>query len=155
VVFILFLFLAFLLKTIRILLFKCYLIPIILNMGKTCFLIILHFKTENQFWKFRYSFAIVGINLTHLAYNLWKDGTAKTHIYNLCYQQLQLPGPTLLHFHRFYCYLFIEFDKLWMAERPPTIMEFGRIRSLFENNIRSLLSDPQCLLKLNIPVEHV
>nr|SVE83814.1 EOG090X0AMT [Daphnia pulex] len=105
--------------------------------------------------KHGYSFAIVGINLTHLAYNLWKDGTAKTHIYNLCYQQLQLPGPTLLHFHRFYCYLFIEFDKLWMAEKPPTIMEFGRIRSLFENNIRSLLSDPQCLLKLNIPVEHV
>ncbi|XP_032784877.2 ELMO domain-containing protein 2 isoform X1 [Daphnia magna] len=102
-----------------------------------------------------YSFAIVGINLTHLAYNLWKDGTAKSHIYNICCHQLQVPGPTLLHFHRFYCYLFIEFDKLWMAEKPATIMEFGRIRSNFENEIRLLLSYPNCLFKLNIPVEHV
>nr|SVE73725.1 EOG090X0AMT [Daphnia atkinsoni] len=102
-----------------------------------------------------YSFAIVGINLTHLAYILWKDGAAKSHIYNLCCHHLQVPGPTLLHFHRFYCYLFIEFDKLWMSEKPSSIMEFGRIRSLFENDIRLLLSNPNCLLKLNIPVEHV
>nr|SVE75294.1 EOG090X0AMT [Daphnia dolichocephala] len=105
--------------------------------------------------KHGYSFAIVGINLTHLAYSLWKEGTAKTHIYNICCHQLQIPGPTLLHFHRFYCYLFIEFDKLWMSEKPPTIMEFGRIRSQFENHIRLLLSNPNCLFKLNISVEHV
>nr|SVE75925.1 EOG090X0AMT [Daphnia hispanica] len=105
--------------------------------------------------KHGYSFAIVGINLTHLAYNLWKDGTAKSHIYNLCCHQLQVPCPTLLHFHRFYCYLFIEFDKLWITEKPLTIMEFGRIRSIFENDIRLLLSNPNCLFKLNLPVEHV
>lgn len=137
------------------LLFKYCPILIIQNTGKVYFLTNSVERHIKSFSNIRYSFAIVGINLTHLAYNLWKDGTAKTHIYNICYQQLQLPGPTLLHFHRFYCYLFIEFDKLWMAEKPPTIMEFGRIRSLFENHIRSLLSDPQCLFKLNIPVEHI
>nr|SVE74349.1 EOG090X0AMT [Daphnia barbata] len=105
--------------------------------------------------KHGYSFAIVGINLTHLAYTLWRDGTAKTHVYNICCHQLQMPGPTLLHFHRFYCYLFIEFDKLWMSEKPPTIMEFGRIRSQFENHIRLLLANPNCMFKLNISVEHV
>nr|CAG4646461.1 EOG090X0AMT [Macrothrix elegans] len=31
-----------------------------------------------------YFFAIVGINLTHLAFNLWKDGSAKSHVYNAC-----------------------------------------------------------------------
>nr|CAG4637235.1 EOG090X0AMT [Ceriodaphnia reticulata]SVE73104.1 EOG090X0AMT [Ceriodaphnia reticulata] len=104
--------------------------------------------------KHGYSFAIVGINLTHLAYNLWKDGSARTHVYNIC-SQLPVPGPTLVNFHRFYCYLFIEFDKLWMAEKPPTIMEFGRIRSQFENSIRLLLANPNCVFKLNLPVEHV
>jgi len=66
----------------------------------------------------RYSFAIVGINLTHLAYNLWKDGTVKTHAYNLLNSQQFIPTvsrPAVLHFHRFYCFLFFEFDKLWMT----------------------------------------
>lgn len=102
-----------------------------------------------------YSFAIVGINLTHLAYTLWKDHSAKTHVYNLCSQQLSVAGPTLLHFHRFYCYLFVEFDKLWLAEKPASIMEFGRIRNQFEKNIRLLLANRNCIFKLNIPVEHV
>ena len=41
---------------------------------------------ERPFWtlrRFRYSFAIVGINLTHMAYKLLADGSAKSHIYNV------------------------------------------------------------------------
>nr|CAG4647275.1 EOG090X0AMT [Megafenestra aurita]SVE92557.1 EOG090X0AMT [Megafenestra aurita] len=105
--------------------------------------------------KHGYSFAIVGINLTHLAYSMWKDGSAKTHVYNLCSQQQQGSSPSLLHFHRFYCYLFVEFDKLWMNEKPASIMEFGRIRSQFEKSIRLFLFQRNCLFKLNIPIEHV
>ena len=33
--------------------------------------------------RFRYSFAIVGINLTHMAYKLLADGSAKSHLYNV------------------------------------------------------------------------
>ena len=36
------------------------------------------------FHTFRYSFAIVGINLTHMAYRLLVDGSAKTHMFNVC-----------------------------------------------------------------------
>ena len=138
--------------------FKYCHILTIQNTGSYCILLVsFDLKNLNLIFcnLFSYSFAIVGINLTHLAYSLWKDGSAKTHVYNLCSQQLPVPGPTLVNFHRFYCYLFIEFDKLWMSEKPPTIMEFGRIRNQFESNIRLLLANPNCVFKLNLPVEHV
>jgi len=34
------------------------------------------------------------------------------------------------HFHHFYCYLFVEFDKFWLSEKPRDVMEFNRIRFL-------------------------
>ena len=37
-----------------------------------------------SFLLYRYSFAIVGINLTHMAYKLLIDGSAKTHMFNVC-----------------------------------------------------------------------
>ncbi|XP_061440875.1 ELMO domain-containing protein 2 isoform X2 [Rhineura floridana] len=47
--------------------------------------------------KLGYSYAIVGINLTEMAYNLLKNGFLKTHFYNL------VPGePQLKDFHQFY-----------------------------------------------------
>nr|CAG4649558.1 EOG090X0AMT [Scapholeberis mucronata]SVE93786.1 EOG090X0AMT [Scapholeberis mucronata] len=117
--------------------------------------VVLQVLSHSHHPKYGYPFAIVGINLTHLSYSLWKDGSAKSHVYNLCCQTSSSPVPSILHFHRFYCYLFVEFDKYWMAEKPSTIMEFERIRAQFEKNIRKLLSNRNCLLKLNIPVENV
>lgn len=96
----------------------------------------------------------MGINLTHMSYTLWKDGTAKTHIYNLCHKPF-VYQPDMSHFHRFYCYLFFEFDKFWLAEKPASIMEFSRIRKIFENQIRLALADHTCTLKLNFLVEDI
>nr|CAG4643397.1 EOG090X0AMT [Ilyocryptus agilis] len=79
-----------------------------------------------------YSFAIVGINLTHLAFNLWRDGAARNHVYNLCYHQS--PSSPC-------------------RPKPANIMEFSRIRGLFEKRVRSLLADPHCIFKLNFLVE--
>lgn len=46
----------------------------------------------------RYSFAIVGINITGLTYQLLVGGHLKTHFYNV------VPGrPHLDHFHQVYC----------------------------------------------------
>lgn len=46
----------------------------------------------------RYSYAIVGINLTEMAYSLLKSGALKSHFYNA------VPGlPNIEHFHQFYC----------------------------------------------------
>jgi hypothetical protein len=61
----------------------------------------------------------------------------------------------LRHFHHFYCYLFVEFDKFWLNEKPRDVMEFNRIRDLFENNVRTLLRNKSTCLKINVAVDTV
>ncbi|KAF6206379.1 hypothetical protein GE061_017612 [Apolygus lucorum] len=97
-----------------------------------------------------YAFAIVGINLTHLAYSLLKDGSAKTHIYNACKTM-----PSLRAFHQFYCYLFYEFDRFWIESKPADVMQFTFIKDQFEKNIRDLLANPSTVFKINFVVEDV
>ena len=47
---------------------------------------------------YRYSYAIVGINLTEMAYSLLKSGVLKPHFYN------SVEGsPQMKHFHQLYC----------------------------------------------------
>ncbi|XP_078066833.1 ELMO domain-containing protein 2 [Mustelus asterias] len=94
--------------------------------------------------KIGYSYAIVGINLTEMAYSMMKSGLLKTHFYNL------VPGvPQLQHFHQFYCYLMYEFDQFWFKEEPSSIMEFNLYREQFHGRIKQLLQDPKTGLKLN------
>lgn len=88
-----------------------------------------------------YPFAILGINITDFAYNLLRDGTAKTHFYNVSHR---LPG--IDSFHHFYCYLFLEFDKFWIVSKPTDIMDFARIRQNFESVIRQSLGNKNCIL---------
>jgi hypothetical protein len=46
---------------------------------------------------YRYSFAIVGINLTHMAYSLLRDRSLRSHVYNA------VEGVPSIHiFHKFY-----------------------------------------------------
>lgn len=47
---------------------------------------------------FRYSFAIVGINITGLTYQMLIAGHLKTHFYNVVQGQ-----PQLEDFHKVYC----------------------------------------------------
>jgi len=105
----------------------------------------------------RYSFAIVGINITAMAYKLVMDGCAKSHFFNVCASSPveSERTPLLKHFHHFYSYLFVEFDKFWLSEKPKDVMEFNRIRDLFENNIRTLLEDRSAHFKINITVDTV
>ena len=63
--------------------------------------------------------------------------------------------PRLSHFHHLYCYLFVEFDKFWLSEKPANVMEFNRIRDLFENNVRATLADPEACLRINVEVDIV
>ncbi|KFP69004.1 ELMO domain-containing protein 1, partial [Cariama cristata] len=48
--------------------------------------------------KYSYSFAIVGINITDLAYNLLVSGALKTHFYNVAPE-----APTLTQFQQTFC----------------------------------------------------
>ena len=97
-----------------------------------------------------YSFAVVGINITHTAFCLMTDLTAKAHIYNSVTTR-----PTMSKFHHLYSYLFFEFDRFWLSEKPRDLMEFGRVHKKFETNIREILSDPLHKLILNVYIDTV
>ncbi|NWI55160.1 ELMD2 protein, partial [Calyptomena viridis] len=93
--------------------------------------------------KLGYSYAIVGINLTEMAYSLLKNGALKSHLYNM------VSGlPQMEHFHQFYCYLVYEFDKFWFEEEPESIMHFNQYREKFHEKIKGLLLDCNVILTL-------
>ncbi|XP_030836071.1 ELMO domain-containing protein 2-like, partial [Strongylocentrotus purpuratus] len=81
-----------------------------------------------------YSYAIVGINLTSLVYDLLKDGLLREHFYYTITGE-----PAIYHFHRIYCQVFTEFDRFWFAEKPKSVMEFGSVRDKFEKKVVGLL----------------
>ncbi|XP_006011129.1 ELMO domain-containing protein 2 [Latimeria chalumnae] len=93
--------------------------------------------------KLGYSYAIVGINLTEMAYSLLKSGALKSQFYNIVFGT-----PKLQHFHRFYCYLVYEFDKFWFQEKPESIMEFNQYREKFHEKVKGLLKDQRAVLEL-------
>lgn len=113
-----------------------------------------HVLSHSRHPHYGYSFACVGINLTHMSHRMWTDGAAKSHVYNACHQS-QAEVPDMSHFHRFYCHLFFEFDKLWLSEKPATIMDFSRVRDLFEARLRVVLADRSALLKINFTVDQI
>ncbi|MED6265653.1 ELMO domain-containing protein 1, partial [Characodon lateralis] len=88
-----------------------------------------------------YSFAIVGINITDLAYSLLVSGALKTHLYNVAPEI-----PSLQHFQQTFCYLMQEFHRFWIEEDPSDIMEFNRVRSKFHRRILRQLKNPDMAL---------
>ncbi|XP_008582654.1 PREDICTED: ELMO domain-containing protein 1 isoform X4 [Galeopterus variegatus] len=92
-------------------------------------------------YNLQYSFAIVGINITDLAYNLLVTGALKTHFYNIAPE-----APTLSHFQQTFCYLMHEFHKFWIEEDPMDIMEFNRVREKFRKRIVKQLQNPDMAL---------
>lgn len=109
-----------------------------------------HVLSHSLHPKHGYTFAIVGINLTSMAYNLLKTGAAKTHIYNISRK-----CPTIDTFHALYCYLFYQFDKYWMQCKPSSIMEFSYIQQRFEAHLMRQLADDKTYFKINLAVENV
>ncbi|XP_029353849.1 ELMO domain-containing protein 2 [Echeneis naucrates] len=95
--------------------------------------------------KLGYSYAIVGINLTEMAYSLLKSGALKPHFYNTVQS-----APELWHFHQLYCYLAYEFDKFWVEEEPESIMQFNQYREKFHNLVQTHLQDPDVSLTLTV-----
>jgi hypothetical protein len=89
-----------------------------------------------------------------MAYKLLVDGCAKGHMYNVSIGT-EDRRPRLNSFHHLYCYLFVEFDKFWLSEKPRDVMEFNRIRDLFENNVRTMLSDADTCFKINVSIDTV
>ncbi|EDW38116.1 GL12197 [Drosophila persimilis] len=101
-----------------------------------------------------YTYAIVGINLTSMAYNLVKTGQAKTHFYNVVALHKQ-DFNTIEDFHKLYCYLFFEFDRFWMESDPRNIMDFREIYQAFEITKLEALHNENTIFKTNLVVESV
>ncbi|XP_034044453.1 ELMO domain-containing protein 2 [Thalassophryne amazonica] len=92
-----------------------------------------------------YSYAIVGINLTEMAYSLLRSGALKTYFYNTV-----MDTPELRHFHQLYCYLAYEFDKFWLTEEPESIMAFNHYREKFHSKVKTQLLDRDVSLTLTV-----
>lgn len=113
-----------------------------------------HLLSHSQHPKYGYTFAVVGINITHMAWRLLQDGHAKSHFYNLL--RTGLKGyPTIEQFHQLYCYLFYEFDSYWMNAKPDNLMEFNIVQEKFERSIKKVTDRENCLFKMNLSVESV
>ncbi|XP_028966757.1 ELMO domain-containing protein 2 [Galendromus occidentalis] len=109
-----------------------------------------HVLSRSLHPKYGYSFAIVGINLTHLIHNLLRQGKLKTHLYNAMRAVVGIED-----LHKLYCYVFVEFDRLWLAEKPRDVMEFGRIRDKFEQILVERLEREDCVLSGRGTVEEI
>lgn len=107
-----------------------------------------HVLSHSHHPKYGYSFAIVGINLTSMACNLLAQGKLKSHLYNSIGGKAEMDD-----FHKVYSYLFYEFDKFWLAEKPKDIMEFNRIRDKFYEEIQARLEIPTTMLKINLAID--
>uniref|UniRef100_A0A672S5I9 ELMO domain-containing protein 1-like n=1 Tax=Sinocyclocheilus grahami TaxID=75366 RepID=A0A672S5I9_SINGR len=98
--------------------------------------------SDNPFeWFLLYSFAIVGINITDLAYSLLVSGALKTHLYNVAPEM-----PSLVHFQQTFCYLMQEFHRFWIEEDPRDIMEFNCVRTKFHKHVLKQLKNPDMAL---------
>jgi len=109
-----------------------------------------HVLSHSHHPRYGYAFAIVGINLTSMALKLLRDGSAQTHIYNS-----SKTLPTIRAFHRFYCYLFYEFDGFWIESKPSNMMEFSSIQEKFEKSIRTALTNPSTVFRINVAVDNI
>ncbi|EZA55699.1 hypothetical protein DMN91_002233 [Ooceraea biroi] len=109
-----------------------------------------HVLSHSHHPRYGYAFAIVGINLTSMALRLLRDGSAQTHVYNS-----SKTLPTIRAFHQFYCYLFYEFDGFWIESRPSNIMEFSSIQEKFEKSIRTALTNPSTVFRINVAVDNI
>ncbi|XP_034487012.1 ELMO domain-containing protein 2 [Drosophila innubila] len=101
-----------------------------------------------------YTYAIVGINLTALAFNLLRTGAAKTHFYNQVALHKQ-NFSTIEDFHKLYCYLFFEFDRFWKDSSPRNIMDFREVYQAFEITKLEALHNENTIFKTNLVVESV
>ncbi|XP_046344469.1 ELMO domain-containing protein 2-like [Haliotis rufescens] len=92
--------------------------------------------------QYGFSFAILGINFTGMCYDLLKSRKLRTHFYNLTEE-----AATMKQFNEIYCCLFHDFIQFWFKEKPRDIMEFGRLRDMFQKLLVRQLRDKHFVLR--------
>ncbi|GFS21322.1 ELMO domain-containing protein 2 [Elysia marginata] len=91
--------------------------------------------------QFGFSFSIVGINMTEMCVTLLNKRRFSSYFYSF-----EKPKPGLTDFHRIYCHIFHGFAQFWFAERPESIMEFGRVREDYLQKVNTLLDAENTVL---------
>ncbi|XP_055849772.1 ELMO domain-containing protein 2 [Episyrphus balteatus] len=107
-----------------------------------------HVLSHSMHPRFGYTFAIVGINITSMAFRMVKEGSAKTQFFNIC-----KTAPNVDHFHMFYSFLFYQFDSFWMESEPRNIMDFSTIYKNFEEWVLHALKNDDTVFNSNPLIE--
>ena len=80
-----------------------------------------------------YPFSVAGINITSFVNDLIKERVLDHLLYELSGNEVK-KGLEVLH--RFYCALFVRFNKLWIDKEPKDAMAFPMIFKTFRDSIR-------------------
>lgn len=98
--------------------------------------------------QYGFSFAIVAINITGMAFELLNKRKLRGHFYSL-----HTLEPGLSEFDKVYCYLLNEFALMWIAEKPKDIMEFSRIRDKMYRQVKVKLRSEEPKLQAAFQTE--
>ncbi|RUS82242.1 hypothetical protein EGW08_009980, partial [Elysia chlorotica] len=101
----------------------------------------MHVLSQSRHPQFGFSFAIVGINMTEMCVTLLKKRMFGSYIYSF-----EKEGSDLTDFHKIYCHIFHGFAQHWFAERPESIMEFGRVRADYLQKVEIMLGSDETVL---------
>jgi len=90
--------------------------------------------------KYGYSYAIVGINITSMTYDLVDRGLLKSQFFMFIdNNQPYCFNNYITLFNQIYSYLLSSFDEFWIKSEPENVMMFGEIRKKFEVEIEQKL----------------
>jgi len=92
--------------------------------------------------QYGFSFAIVAINITGMAFELLNNRKLRSHFYSL-----DKSVTYLSEFDKVYCYILNEFAQQWIEEKPKDIMEFSRVRDKVFKQIKVKLRSDEPILE--------
>lgn len=82
-----------------------------------------------------FPFAVAGINMTSVSFELLRDNSLKGYFYN----QEDLPDYSLVTYQKLFVEIFHEFIMYWINSEPSSIMLFNQVKDEFKEKVRSQL----------------
>lgn len=82
-----------------------------------------------------FPFAVAGINMTSVSFELLRDSSLKGYFYN----QEDLPDYSLVTYQKVFVEIFYEFIMYWINSEPSSIMLFNQVKDEFKEKVRSQL----------------
>ena len=82
-----------------------------------------------------FPFAVAGINMTSVSFELLRDNSLKGYFYN----QEDLPDYSLVTYQKLFVEIFHEFIMYWINSEPSSVMLFNQVKDEFKEKVRSRL----------------